>query len=55
MLMAIFAIRGHVDEDNAFHQFIVTLTAEAGESPAALVQAYFLAEAWVSESQSAYS
>jgi hypothetical protein len=29
-------------------------TAEAGESPAALVQAYFLAKAWVSESVWAY-
>lgn len=28
-------------------------TAEAAESPAALVQAYFLAKAWVSESVSA--
>jgi hypothetical protein len=26
-------------DDNAFHQFRLTLTAEAGESPAALIQA----------------
>ena len=30
-------------------------TAEAGESPAALVQPYFLAEVWVSESAWAYA
>ena len=42
-------------EDNAFHQFSPPATAEAGESPAALVQPYFLAEAWVSESAWAYA
>ena len=42
-------------EDNAFHQFIVTRYGRGGGVAAALVQAYFLAEAWVSESAWAYA
>jgi hypothetical protein len=34
---------------------MLAVTAEGGESPAALIQAYFLAEAWVSESPWVYS